>query len=228
MRYTTGAVRLGILFVVVGLALAGAACVEGAAAFLLLWPALSFALVGAGYLGLGARVFGKRADGTLPLWSRVVFAPYLGIAWIVWQGLRRTRVLPHALVAPGLYLSRRLHAHELPEGVERVVDLTAEFDEHAGVRAGRTYHALPALDGHVPNEAAWHALVDEVAASPAVALVHCAAGHGRSAAFVAAVLIRRGLARDFAEAERIIKAVRPSIRIRGAQRALVEATRRAG
>jgi protein-tyrosine phosphatase len=216
--------RLGLLFVILGLALVGLGVIEGGHAYLLLWPALSFLVVAAGYLGLGARVFGKRADGTLPILTRIVLAPYLGLAWIIWQALRRSTVKPYSLVSPGLYLARRLHHHELPEGVEIVVDLTAEFPVAARVREGRVYYALPALDGHVPDEKRWRELVDEVASSDATALVHCAAGHGRSAGFVAAVLMRRGVARDVDHAERIIKEVRPSIRIGPVQRQLVMRT----
>jgi protein-tyrosine phosphatase len=212
---------LGPLFVLLAFALAALGLLEGGFGYVLLWPALSFALVGAGYLGLGSRVFGKRADGSLPIWSRAVFAPYLGLAWVIWQFLRKTRVRPYDLVAPGLYLARRLHTRELPADVELVVDLTAEFAIPAGFGGSRRYQSLPALDGHVPDEARFAALVDEVARSNAVTLVHCAAGHGRSAGFVAAVLIRRGLAADIDEAEKLIKVVRPSIRIRRSQRALV-------
>lgn len=216
--------RLGILFVTLGAALAAMGLIERGWVLLALWPALSVLLVGAGYLGLGVRVFGKRADGTLPIATRIVLAPYLALAWCIWQLLRRSRVKPYALVSPGLYLARRLHHHELPEGVETIVDLTAEFAVPPGVSTGRAYHALPSLDGHVPDEASWQALVGQIAASKGVALVHCAAGHGRSAAFVAAVLIRRGLAKDVDDAERLIKRVRPSIRIGPAQRALVAKT----
>lgn len=217
--------QLGVLFVLLASVFSAVAVLEGGWAYLALWPALAFGVIGAGYLGLGARVFGKRADGTLPIVIRIVLAPYLGLAWIVWQALRRSRsVKPYALVAPGLYLARRLHHHELPEGVETIVDLTAEFAAPKGVRTGRAYHALPSLDAHVPDEVRWHALVDEIARSNAVILVHCAAGHGRSAGFVAAVLIRRGLATDLEDAERIIKLARPSIRIRRTQRTLVSRT----
>lgn len=211
---------LGALFLLLGIAFGVLGLIEGGFGYAFLWPALCFALVGAGYLGLGSRVFGKRADGSLPIASRIVFAPYLGLAWLIWQALRRTRVRPYDLVSPRLYLARRLHARELPADVELIVDLTAEFAVPRGVALGRTYRALPSLDAHVPDALRFEQLVDEVARSEAVTLVHCAAGHGRSAAFVAAVLIRRGVAADIDEAERLIKAVRPSIRIRRVQRAL--------
>jgi protein-tyrosine phosphatase len=221
--------RMGALFVILGVAMAALGLLGGGASLLWLWPATSFVVVGLGYLGLGARVTGKRADGTLPLWSRVLLAPYMGLAWLIWQALRRSRtVKPYALVAPRLYLSRRLHAHELPEDVTMVVDLTAEFDAPAALRAGRTYHALPSLDGHVPDEVAYRALVETVAASDATALIHCAAGHGRSATFMASVLVRRGLAADVDEAERLIRQTRPSIRIGPAQRALATRAARRG
>ncbi len=219
--------RMGALFLVLGVAMAALGLLGGGSSLLWMWPGTSFVIVGLGYLRLGARVTGKRPDGTLPLWSRVLLAPYLGLAWLVWQALRRSRtVKPYALVAPRLYLARRLHAHELPEDVSLVVDLTAEFDAPAALRAGRAYHALPSLDGHVPDEAAYRALVDAVAASEATALIHCAAGHGRSATFMASVLIRRGLAADVDDAERLIRLTRPSIRIGPAQRALIARTTR--
>lgn len=213
---------MGVLFLILGAAMAALGVLGGGASLVWLWPATSFIIVGLGYLGLGARVTGKRPDGTLPIWSRVLLAPYMGLAWLIWQALRRSpNVKPYALVAPRLYLSRRLHAHELPEDVTMVVDLTAEFEAPAALRAGRTYHALPSLDGHVPDEDAYRALVVQVAGAEGTALIHCAAGHGRSATFLASVLIERGLAADVAEAELLIKASRPSIRIGAAQRALV-------
>jgi len=51
--------------------------------------------------------------------------------------------------------------------------------------------------------------------------IHCAQGRGRSAAVAAALLIRKGLAADVDEAERMLRAARPSIRISPAQRRLV-------
>ena len=213
-------VRLGILFLVLAAGLTALALVGGGGSLLWLWPAASFAVVALGYLGLGSRVFGKRADGTLPLRTRLGMFPYLVLAWVIWQGLRRTRVPPYSLVAPGIYLSRRLKPEELPPEVELIVDMTSEFETSMAWRAGRRYRALPTLDAHVPADDEFALAVEEVAASSEVVLVHCAAGLGRSASFVAAVLIRRGLAGDFAEAERILRAQRP-IRIGRAQRELV-------
>ncbi len=209
------------MFILLAVALAALAQGLGGFGYALSWPALSAALVGAGYLGIGSKVFGKRGDGSLPIATRVLFAPYRGLAWLIWQGLRRTRVRPYDLVSPGLYLARRLYARELPADVELIVDLTAEFAAPSGITNGRNYRALPSLDAHVPDASRFEELVDEVARSTAVTLVHCVAGHGRSAAFVAAVLIRRGAAADFEDAERLIKLVRPSIHIRQIQRALV-------
>ena len=45
--------RPGVLFVILGVALGGLGAIEGGYASALLWPALSFLVVGAGYLGLG-------------------------------------------------------------------------------------------------------------------------------------------------------------------------------
>ena len=63
------------------------------------------------------------------------------------------------------------------------------------------------------------ALVEEAFSAGSV-FVHCANGHGRSAAFAAALLLRRGLARDVAEAMGIIRRARPACRLNPVQTAL--------
>ena len=54
--------------------------------------------------------------------------------------------------------------------------------------------------------------VCDASAAPAV-YVHCAVGHSRSAMFAMALMIRRGLAADRKEAERIAQAARPTIHL---------------
>src|SRR3569623_1658332 len=60
-----------------------------------------------------------------------------------------------------------------------------------------------------------------VAALDGPRYVHCAQGHGRSAALVAAVLIARGLAADVDAAERQMTHARPRVGLKPVQRALV-------
>jgi hypothetical protein len=199
-----------------------AAAVGGGAWSALLWPALVCLAVAAGYLGVGPRVLGKRRDGTRPAFMHVLMLPYLGVAWLVWRLLRRRkRIEPYDRVAPGVLVARRLYPHELPPGVALVVDMTAEFDEPRGIREAAPYLAVPVLDGAVPSEADYLELVDRLAAVEGDVLVHCAAGHGRSATVAGGVLLRRGVARTVDEAVSMLERARPTVDLEPHQRAML-------
>lgn len=191
--------------------------------WLLLWPAAGFFLVAAAYAGVGPRVFGKRPDGSLRPANLGLLLPFFLFAWGVWHLQRLMSRSPawHE-VAPGVYLARRLLPGEVPAGVRLVVDLTAEFPEPAGVRAGRDYRSLPTLDGFAPDESRLRALVAELTAHPGPVLVHCANGSGRSGTVVAAVLVARGLAADARTAVAMVRAVRGGVRLKPAQRRALE------
>jgi protein-tyrosine phosphatase len=53
-------------------------------------------------------------------------------------------------------------------------------------------------------------------------LVHCAHGHGRSATVLCAILISSGEAQDAGDAEALLKAARPRVRLNRRQRAMLE------
>jgi len=190
---------------------------------LLGWAAASLAVVSAGYFGVGPRVVGKRADGSLPAWRRWLLLPYLLYTWAFWKLYCRTQREPvFHLVAPGLVLGRRPQPEELPPDVRVVVDMTAEFPAAPTIVARGHYRSLPALDGGVPDEAPFEATVAALVAERGSVYVHCAFGHGRSAALVAALMVGRGLAADAADAEARMKAIRPRVRMMPAQRRLVD------
>lgn len=209
--------------VVLGLALLACAAALGGIAWLLAWPAVAVITVGLGYLGLGPGVFGKRPDGTLDLARFALLFPYHVVAWlrVQWDALL-LREDPWNLVAPGLYLGRMVSREsDLPAGVRVIVDLTSELAIPGSVRAGRRYHCLPTLDTSVPQAAPFGALARALRDEPGPIYVHCAAGHGRSATFAAALLIARGLAPDVDRAEAMLKEKRPRVHLHRGQRALV-------
>lgn len=213
----------GLLQIALGLALLAIAYVIGAPGWLLLWPAWSVILVGLGYLGLGARVFGKRReDGTLSPWIVLLLLPYFAVAWTLWQ-LKSRLSAEHAWheVAPGVRLGRRpLRESELPADTRCVVDLTSELPR-ALPELGHRYLCLPTLDTSVASDAELAALVERLADEPGPLYVHCAMGHGRSATVAAALLIRRGLSADVDEAIAHLKGIRPRVHLHAAQRAAV-------
>jgi protein-tyrosine phosphatase len=187
----------------------------------LLWPASNCLAVAAAYFTVSGKVFGKRMDGTLRSWVVLLMLPFLVINWTTWhaQVLLSSEPALHE-IAPGLFLGRRVFDEEVPESVSLIVDMTAEFPR-PDYRSELQYRTLPTLDAFVPATEAFVGLAREVAKHSGGVVVHCANGHGRSAALVAAVLLLRGVAKDVAASEEIIVAARPGCAWHPAQRALL-------
>lgn len=191
----------------------------------LLWPAADCAAVAAAYFGAAGRVFGKEPDGSMRGPRTWFMLPFLAVVRAVWRlevALSRERCWDE--VAPGVLLGRRPREGEHPPEVDLVVDMTSEFPKPGYHPASAAYHCLPTLDAFVPDAEAFLGLVDAAAAARRV-FVHCAQGHGRSAAFVAALLVRRGLAAGVGEAMELIRRARPACRLNHAQARLVALAR---
>lgn len=209
----------GVTFLCLAVLFAAAAGVIGGLTWLLVWPAVSLVIVGAGYVWLGARVTGKRADGTFAWHVALPVVPYLGVAQMAWYAVR---VLGdedvYNEISQGLFLGRRVQHWEMPARVGLVIDMTAEFIEPPEVRRGRAYLCLPTLDGGVPQPHALADLVQQALRVPGNVFVHCAAGHGRSAMALAVLMVARGLVRDVDAAIEQMNRVRPRVRLRTSQR----------
>lgn len=88
------------------------------------------------------------------------------------------------------------------------------------------YLNLAVWDTHAPTPAQieqgvqW-AVAQRAAGRPV--LVHCAHGHGRSATVLGAILIAEGLAESAADAEALMKARRPRVRLNRRQKAALKA-----
>lgn len=180
----------------------------------LLWPALCFALVAAGYLGFGPGVFQKTPGlgpdaGTRPFAARILLAPYEYGA----RAYRRkyTVKLPKvAEVAPGIWLGAYPRALPLPEC--GVLDLTSEYPRPKVCGKGG-YACVPMLDLLPPDKRELEealGYLDELLRKGPV-LVNCALGMTRSALVVACALTRKGVCADLGEALRLIESVRPCI-----------------
>lgn len=207
-----------LAFLLVAAVFASYAVTLGGWAWVLLWPAASFACVGLAYAGLGVRVFGKTASGTRRGPHFAVLLPFLLVTWLAWHLYRMTHREPvwHE-IRPGLFAGRRASVRELPPEIDLVVDLTSEFREPRGIRTGRAYRCLPTLDADAPPDSEFRELVEEIAAHPGRVYVHCAQGHGRTGLVVAAVLLARGHAETPADAVEAVRAVRRGVRLKPRQ-----------
>lgn len=191
---------------------------------LLAWPALSLGAVSIAYLTNDASWFGKRSDGSRSLLATAVLLPYLVLAYAVWRlQISLSREPAISYVNRWLALSRRLRAHEIPDSVNGVCDLTCEFVDPRSVRTRRGYRCHPILDAGACTAAE---LVDLARRLPPLdgemLLVHCANGHGRTAMFAAVWLLAHGFATTADDAITMLRNARPGIRLRSRQRRLVE------
>lgn len=204
-------------------ALASAPLVE-TFAWVPLWLGVAQLIVAYAYFAARTSIFGKGSDGSLSPLSVLALLPHLFLVWgffaLKLAGLRREPC--YHRVGEGLVLGRRPFAHELPADCELVVDLTAEFAADPRILAKRRYRSLPVLNRHVPSDAEFEALLDELQRFRGCIYVHCGAGRGRSAMVVAALLVLRGAAEDARDAERKLRALRPGVKLHAAQRAIVD------
>ncbi len=196
----------------------------GNARWLILWTGVSFIAVGAAYGCLGAKVFGKRSDGTMGWVNICLLMPYLLLTWITWHLQRLIRKEDcYNEIAPGIWLGRRVFLNELPDdNISLIVDLTAEFPEPKNVISGRAYICVPTLDASVPDYQVFHKLINKICAWQGNIYIHCALGHGRSATVVAATLVAKGLVNNTNQAEALVKNKRPKIEFSKAQRDLLK------
>lgn len=181
------------------------------------WFGADFLVLGLAHAFGAHRVFGKRPDGTLPLWSWLVFLPLFACTMAVWHLQRICSHEPARNAINGqLMVGRRLLASEFEEGFDNFVDLTTEFAEPSPIRRSPSYRNFPILDGAAPSPEALRAAVAGL--RPGRTFIHCAQGHGRTGLFALAVLLHSGVARDVEDGLRILSAARPGIHLNREQR----------
>jgi hypothetical protein len=194
--------------------------------FITLNTALAFGGVALGYGALGPSVFGKRG-AKLSWWSWLLFWPYFALNYLSLWLFRRTSPENAAdEIAPGLWLGCRLWPRDekqLPQ-IFAVLDLTAEFAEVAFLQKASHYLCVPVLDTTAPTiEELRHGVEFLQAHQHQGALyVHCALGHGRSATFVAAYLLKSSQVQTLEEALAHLKTVRPGVDLHLEQQRLLQ------
>lgn len=205
------------------------AVLGGGIAWLLLWPALSLALVGWSHANGRVGFFGKRSDGGIRVISLLLLGPYLAFVWGFSHFKRRLLGQnAHHRIAPGLFLGRRPTGDDLPEGIRTVVDLTCEFAEPRVARRAELYLCLPTLNRWIAPTGDVRDLLERLRTAPEPIYVHCGAGKGRSTLVLAALLVDRGVAPDADSAFEAIRVIRPFVSLHEVQwRQLRELTRKA-
>lgn len=168
------------------------------------WLGSSLMLVGGIYLFGEAGHFGKR-NATLSWHNRLLLAPYLlGARLNAWLW---TRNLPSQTeIIDGVLLGRLPH-HLPSRDVAAVVDLCAELSLWNGTTP---HHAVPVLDLTIPSAEQLCEAAYVVQTSQRPTLVCCALGFSRSAAAVAAWLVRYKMMEP-QQALNVLRRARPQI-----------------
>ena len=197
---------------------ASPALVFGHGWWLLAWPAAAFWFVALAYFTASPGLLGKRPDGSISPVHVLLLLPYFGIVWTRWWLTNRlTREPVWNEVVPGLFVGRFPAAGQVPDAAQLVVDLTSEFPRAPSIGAGREYICVPSLDYETPPETEFLIAALELAARSVPMYVHCAFGHGRAPAMVAAILVRRRAVRSIPEAVALLKTARPRVGLDGPQ-----------
>jgi diacylglycerol kinase (ATP) len=200
---------LGLLLVIAG-------TVERGWAWLAVWLGCDLLALAYAHAKGVHRIFGKRPDGTLPLWAWLVFFPVLGYTLIVWH-LHRIfcRKPPSSVITEQLVVGRRLLAPELDGAFDNCVDLTAELTEPSAIRRLPAYRSFPILNDAAPSPEALRIAIQSL--KPGRTFVHCGRGYHRSALFALAMLLTSGVAHSVQDGLRMLTAARPGMRLKRSQ-----------
>lgn len=202
--------KLALRYALGAILVAAASLYLGGVALWLIWIAAALALVALIYACLDAAAFQKHSNGYMSVASTLLLAPYLLGAWLNSRWWTRHHRAANALTS-NIWIGRLpAGKHEMPDGVDGLLDLCAELPCRAG---SRLYIHEPALD-LVPLSTAQLARAAESithAVNQGPVLVCCALGYSRSAAAVAAWLITQRHAGDARAAVARVREVRPHI-----------------
>uniref|UniRef100_A0A5B7AIB6 Tyrosine specific protein phosphatases domain-containing protein n=1 Tax=Davidia involucrata TaxID=16924 RepID=A0A5B7AIB6_DAVIN len=167
-------------------------------------------------------LLGKNTDGSFPIWSLIMFSPYLYFV----RGFSALRRLgsgeaPYSEISEGLYVGGWPSSPDkLPPGNPAIIDCTCELPRTLKL-SGHAYLCVPTWDTRAPQPAEIESAVGWACrkrAQKTPIFIHCAYGHGRSVAVMCALLVALGVAEDWKNAEKLIKEKRPYIQMNALHR----------
>ena len=163
------------------------------------------------------------AGGHLPPWSLILLGPYHAAlrSKLAMQLARSDEPLWNEVAERWFLGGWPASPDDLPPSARAVLDITAELPR---THTDRAYSCVRVWDTHAPSVADLDRAVAWARQQHAKGgvYVHCAHGHGRSAAVLAACLLDAGAATDVDGAVRILQRARPRARLNTRQRRAVD------
>jgi diacylglycerol kinase family enzyme len=185
---------------------------------LLAWIGVSLAAVSSAYVLQQPSIFRKKSDGSIPLYIRWIFIPFLlGCQLYNAYSRKADKVPPIQQINENLFLACRLFPSDvdflIKNNVKSILDVTAEFDglDWTARNEDLAYYNLPVLDHQSPNPndlvnaVNW---IDNHIESNRGVVVHCALGRGRSVLVMAAYLLSKNKATSVTQALSQIQDIR--------------------
>jgi protein-tyrosine phosphatase/membrane-associated phospholipid phosphatase len=209
--------RIGFYYAAGALTFGVVAFVFWPSGALLLWPGIAFLIATSGYFRLGPLIY-RKSEGLLPISTLFTLGPCLAGQHLSLLYYRR-QCQAWDQVTPQVWVGRLLRGSEasaaMGAGVKAVLDLAAEFSEAKPFRE-ICYRNVPILDltaPTIPQLSEMADFIDEYSQN-GVVYVHCKIGYSRSAAAVAAWLLKTGKVSGVEGALTLIRRARPSVVIR--------------
>ncbi|KAK6929063.1 Dual specificity phosphatase, catalytic domain [Dillenia turbinata] len=171
-------------------------------------------------------LLGKHPDGSFPIWSIVMFSPFLYFVrnFSILRRLR-SREEPYSKIFDGLYVGGWPASLDmLPPGNPAIVDCTCEFPRISEL-SGNPYLCIPTWDTRAPQPVDIESAVKWACRQRAQnrpIFIHCAYGHGRSVAVMCALLVSLGMVEDWKAAAKFIRERRPYTHMNDLQRQSLE------
>ncbi len=187
------------------------------------WALLSTICILLSYSLNWAFILRKKSNGTIPLYIRWVFVPYLLYvhAYNTYKRYFDSADL-FDKISDGLYVGARLNVADIEtlkeNGINCILDLTAEFDGLGSLAIDHDieYLNIPVLDHASPKQTQTHQACQWIHSrieKNKTVLVHCAMGRGRSVFTVAAYLLASKRVNDVQAALQKITRIRSTARL---------------
>ncbi|WP_414827620.1 diacylglycerol kinase family protein [Alteromonas sp. H39] len=187
------------------------------------WTCFSLIAVSSAYLLNYPELFRKREDGSIPVYIRWVFVPFLLGTGAYNSWARKTDKVPAIQkIDEQLYLACRLSGSDIETlteyGVDAILDVTAEFDglDWTAYQWDCEYLNIPVLDHTSPSPEQLNTAInwiDQQLKNNHKVVVHCALGRGRSVLVMAAYLLARDETLSVVDALNRIQSVRETARL---------------
>ncbi|SEL33072.1 Diacylglycerol kinase family enzyme [Colwellia chukchiensis] len=202
------------------------------------WLGFSLALVSLAYIFDLPWIFRKKQNGSIPVYIRWLFIPFLlGTQLYNAWARKHDKVPALQKIDDKLFLACRLFPSDIAnleaEGITAILDVTAEFDglDWSAESQQLNYLNLPVLDHKSPAAKqltqAIHWIENQLLNSNAV-VVHCALGRGRSVLVMAAYLLSKDKSLTVAQALEKIQGIRATAGLNKTQLSALSGFHQAG